>query len=110
MLLMEFHGSEAGVKEQAETVQDLARDHGGEDFQWASTPEERTRLWTARHKAYFAGAADAPGLPLPEHRHLRAHLAPGREHQRVGRRGRSLGHPVLDRRPRGRRQLPPQPT
>jgi D-lactate dehydrogenase (cytochrome) len=54
MLLMEFHGSEAGVKEQAETVQHLAREHGGEDFQWARTPEERTRLWTARHQAYFA--------------------------------------------------------
>ncbi len=54
MLLMEFHGSEAGVKEQAETVQMLAREHGGEDFQWARTPEERTRLWTARHQAYFA--------------------------------------------------------
>jgi hypothetical protein len=61
MLLMEFHGSEAGVKEQAETVQDLARDHGGEDFQWASTPEERTKLWTARHKAYFAALQTRPG-------------------------------------------------
>ncbi len=54
MLLMEFHGSEAGVQEQAETVQMLAREHGGEDFQWARTPEERTKLWTARHQAYFA--------------------------------------------------------
>jgi D-lactate dehydrogenase (cytochrome) len=54
MLLMEFHGSEAGVQEQAETVQMLARENGGEAFQWAKTPEERTRLWTARHQAYFA--------------------------------------------------------
>jgi D-lactate dehydrogenase (cytochrome) len=61
LLLMEFHGSEAGVKEQAETVQALASDFGGEDFQWASTPEERTRLWTARHKAYFAGMQANPG-------------------------------------------------
>jgi D-lactate dehydrogenase (cytochrome) len=61
MLLMEFHGSEAGVKEQAETVQDITGELGGEDFQWASTPEERTRLWTARHKAYFAGMQTNPG-------------------------------------------------
>ncbi len=61
MLLMEFHGSEDGVKEQAETVQALASEQGGEDFQWATTPEERTRLWTARHKAYFAGMQAHPG-------------------------------------------------
>ncbi len=61
MLLMEFHGSDAGVKEQAETVQAIASEAGGEDFQWASTPEERTRLWTARHKAYFAGMQTNPG-------------------------------------------------
>ena len=61
MLLMEFHGSEAGVKEQAETVQALAHDKGGEDFEWARTPEERTRLWTARHQAYFAALQTRPG-------------------------------------------------
>ena len=61
MLLMEFHGSEAGVKEQAETVQAIAREMGGEHFEWATTPEERTRLWTARHKAYFAGMSANPG-------------------------------------------------
>jgi D-lactate dehydrogenase (cytochrome) len=61
MLLMEFHGSPAGVAEQAATVQDLAREHGGADFEWASTPEERTRLWTARHHAYFAALQMRPG-------------------------------------------------
>ncbi len=61
MLLMEFHGSPASVREQAEVVQALATDAGGEDFEWASTPEERTRLWTARHKAYFAGMQTNPG-------------------------------------------------
>ncbi len=61
MLLMEFHGSPAGVKEQAETVQDLASGHGGQAFEWATTPEERTRLWTARHNAYFAGVQSRPG-------------------------------------------------
>ena len=61
MLLMEFHGSAASVKEQAETVQAITAELGGEDFEWASTPEERTRLWTARHKAYFAGMQMSPG-------------------------------------------------
>jgi D-lactate dehydrogenase (cytochrome) len=61
MLLMEFHGSEASVREQAETVQAIAAEQGGEGFEWASSPEERTRLWTARHRAYFAGMAANPG-------------------------------------------------
>ena len=61
MLLMEFHGSPLGVKEQAETVQELAGNHGGKAFEWATTPEERTRLWTARHNAYFAAIQSRPG-------------------------------------------------
>jgi len=61
MLLMEFHGSPASVKEQAETVQEIAREFGGNDFEWATTPEERTRLWTARHNAYFAAIQSKPG-------------------------------------------------
>jgi D-lactate dehydrogenase (cytochrome) len=61
MLLMEFHGSPAGVAEQAQVVQELAGEHGGQAFEWASTPEERTRLWTARHHAYFAALQTRPG-------------------------------------------------
>ena len=61
MLLMEFHGTEAGVREQAELVQEIASELGGEDFQWATTPEERSRLWTARHHAYFAALQMKPG-------------------------------------------------
>lgn len=61
MLLMEFHGSDASVKEQAATVQEIASEFGGADFQWATTPEERTKLWTARHHAYFAGLQLKPG-------------------------------------------------
>ena len=61
MLLMEFHGSPAGVKEQAELVQEIASEFGGNAFEWASTPEERTRLWTARHNAYFAAIQSRPG-------------------------------------------------
>ena len=61
MLLMEFHGTPNSVKEQAELVQELASGHGGNAFEWASTPEERTRLWTARHNAYFAALQSKPG-------------------------------------------------
>ncbi|MEY4362828.1 MAG: hypothetical protein RLZZ24_180 [Pseudomonadota bacterium] len=61
MLLMEFHGSPASVQEQAQTVQEIATEHGGESFEWATTPEERTRLWTARHNAYFAAIQSKPG-------------------------------------------------
>ena len=61
MLLMEFHGSPTSVKEQAETVQEIASEFGGNAVEWASTPDERTRLWTARHNAYFAAVQSRPG-------------------------------------------------
>ena len=64
MLLMEFHGTPASVQEQAETVQDIAKEFGGNAFEWASTPEERTRLWTARHNAYFAAVQSRPGCQV----------------------------------------------
>jgi D-lactate dehydrogenase (cytochrome) len=64
MLLMEFHGSPASVKEQAETVQELASENGGAAFDWASTPEERTKLWTARHNAYFAALQSRAGCKI----------------------------------------------
>ncbi len=61
LLLMEFHGSPASVKEQAEMVQEIASEFGGNAFEWATAPEERTRLWTARHNAYFAAIQSKPG-------------------------------------------------
>jgi D-lactate dehydrogenase (cytochrome) len=61
LLLFEFHGTPAGVEEQTAAVQEIAHDHGGHDFQWATTPEERTRLWAARHNAYFACLQLKPG-------------------------------------------------
>ena len=61
LLLMEFHGSPASVKEQAELVQEITAEFGGNAFEWATTPEERTRLWTARHNAYFAAIQSKPG-------------------------------------------------
>ncbi|NMM37591.1 MAG: FAD-binding protein [Glaciimonas sp.] len=61
LLLFEFHGSEHGVQEQAQRVQDIAAEHGASGFEWATRPEDRTRLWTARHNAYFALLQMRPG-------------------------------------------------
>lgn len=60
-LFFEFHGSPAGVKEQAEAVQTIVREHGGMDFEWASRPEDRSRLWQARHDVYYACLGLKPG-------------------------------------------------
>jgi D-lactate dehydrogenase (cytochrome) len=60
-LWIEFHGTEAGVAEQAELVQAIATENGGEGFEWATKPEDRNRLWSARHQAYFAGLQLRPG-------------------------------------------------
>ena len=60
-LLFEFHGSAAGVREQAQTMEAIADEHGGSAFQWATQPEDRSRLWKARHNAYYAALALAPG-------------------------------------------------
>lgn len=54
LLLFEFHGSEQGVQEQATLVQQIADEHGAIGFEWATRPEDRSRLWQARHNAYFA--------------------------------------------------------
>ncbi|MEQ8747753.1 FAD-linked oxidase C-terminal domain-containing protein [Pyruvatibacter sp.] len=61
MLFLEFHGSAAGVREQAQRVADLAQANGGGDFEWATRAEDRTRLWEARHSAYYAALALSPG-------------------------------------------------
>ena len=61
MLLCEFHGTAAGVEEQATTVQSIAAANGGLDFEWATRQEERTRLWQARHDAYLACMQLRPG-------------------------------------------------
>ena len=53
-LWYEFHGTTRGVEEQATQMQEIARSHGGLDFEWSTRPEERSRLWQARHDAYFA--------------------------------------------------------
>ncbi|MFD2272033.1 FAD-linked oxidase C-terminal domain-containing protein [Undibacterium arcticum] len=61
LLLFEFHGSEQGVQEQAELVQSIAAEHSAVGFEWATRPEDRSRLWTARHNAYFALLQMRPG-------------------------------------------------
>jgi D-lactate dehydrogenase (cytochrome) len=60
-LFFEFHGSPAAVEEQAQAVQGIAAEYGGLDFQWATRPEDRTRLWQARHDAYYACLGLRPG-------------------------------------------------
>jgi D-lactate dehydrogenase (cytochrome) len=60
-LFFEFHGSDSGVREQAETVQQIAGGNGGHRFEWASHPEDRKKLWNARHNAFFAALQLKPG-------------------------------------------------
>ena len=60
-LFIEFHGTEAGVAEQVELVKAIAGDLGGGEFRWSVKPEERTKLWQARHDAYYAGLSMRPG-------------------------------------------------
>jgi D-lactate dehydrogenase (cytochrome) len=61
-LFFEFHGSEAGVREQSAAMESISDEFGGSAFQWATRPEERTRLWKARHDAYYAALALKPGM------------------------------------------------
>jgi D-lactate dehydrogenase (cytochrome) len=61
LLLMEFHGTNKTVQEQIEAVKSIAQDHNALDFEWANTPEERNKLWSARHNAYFAALSAHPG-------------------------------------------------
>jgi D-lactate dehydrogenase (cytochrome) len=60
-LFFEFHGSPRGVEEQVAQVKELAGENGGTAFRWTSTPEERSKLWQARHDAYYAALARRPG-------------------------------------------------
>ncbi len=98
------------VAEQSEQFGEIAREHGGGPFDWATRPEDRTRLWQARHDAYWAGARPAPRRPGDRDRRVRADLAarrlPGRDP------GRHRGEPAgrADPRPCRRRQFPPHPA
>jgi D-lactate dehydrogenase (cytochrome) len=60
-LFFEFHGTEASVAEQAERVGAIAEGWNGGGFKWATKPEDRSKLWEARHKAYYAAISLKPG-------------------------------------------------
>jgi D-lactate dehydrogenase (cytochrome) len=60
-LFFEFHGTDSGVAEQADLMQQICADNGGSAFEWATKPEQRSRLWKARHNAYYAAMALMPG-------------------------------------------------
>ncbi len=60
-LFLEFEGSPLSVQEQVETLKEISQGLGGMDFQWADKPEDRSRLWAARHDMYYAGLAYRPG-------------------------------------------------
>ena len=60
-LMVEFHGTPAGVAEQAERFGEIVAEHGGTGFAWADRPEDRSRLWRMRHQAYWAILAARPG-------------------------------------------------
>jgi D-lactate dehydrogenase (cytochrome) len=64
MLFLEFHGTEAGVAEQSERFGEIAAEFGGGPFEWTTRPEERTRLWEARHNAAFAVSTLRPGCRI----------------------------------------------
>jgi D-lactate dehydrogenase (cytochrome) len=61
MLLVEFHGTEASVAEQAERFGAIVADNGGGNFIWATRPEDRTKLWQARHDGFWAQMTLRPG-------------------------------------------------
>ncbi|MFT4096635.1 MAG: FAD-linked oxidase C-terminal domain-containing protein [Rhodoblastus sp.] len=54
MLFLEFHGTDKGVEEQTTRFKEIAEEHGGGPFNWTTKPEERTKLWQARHDVYWA--------------------------------------------------------
>lgn len=62
MLFVEFHGTEAGVAEQSQRFGEIAAEYGGGPFEWATKAEDRSKLWQARHDAYWAAKALRPGF------------------------------------------------
>nr|WP_246332074.1 FAD-linked oxidase C-terminal domain-containing protein [Sphingomonas chungangi] len=60
-LFFEFHGSGSGVAEQIAMVSEIAGANGGGEFRWSNLPEERAKLWKARHEAYYAAVNLRPG-------------------------------------------------
>ena len=93
------HGSEQGVREQVETVGALAGENTGGEFRWATRPEDRSRLWQARHDAYYAAIALRPGAQgwptdvcVPISNLARVHPRDPLRHRRVGLLAPIVGH------------------
>ncbi len=99
-LFFEFHGAtEASVVEQARLAEAAARENGGRGFEWATRPEDRARLWKARHEAYYAALALRPGAKgwttdvcVPISRLTEAVLAAQRDLADSTLRGALVGH------------------
>jgi D-lactate dehydrogenase (cytochrome) len=64
MLFLEFHGTEASVAEQSQRFGEIAAELGGGPFEWTTRPEDRTRLWEARHHAALSCMALRPGAHI----------------------------------------------
>ena len=105
-LFLEFHGTAASTREQVETFAEIAANEGGGEFRWAERPEERSKLWQARHDAYWAVRGLAPGRRDRHHRCLRADLGACRLRRRDPCRHRGDGPARPHRRPCRRRQFP----
>jgi len=60
-LFLEFHGSDAGVQEQAQRMGEICEEFGGGDFRWTTDAEERDTMWQARHDAAWAAISLRPG-------------------------------------------------
>ena len=63
-LFLEFHGTASGAREQVEAFAEIARAEGGGEYRWAERPEDRTKLWQARHDAYWAARGLKPGAEV----------------------------------------------
>jgi D-lactate dehydrogenase (cytochrome) len=63
-LFLEFHGTEKATREQVETFSEIAAENGGGEFKWAERPEDRKKLWAARHDAYWAARTYRPGTDV----------------------------------------------
>ena len=105
-LFVEFHGSDAGVAEQSQRFGDIVAELGGGPFDWATKPEDRSRLWQARHDGYHAARRLRPGRAGVRHRRLRADLAAGRMRHRDASRDRRAQSGRAHSRPCRRRQFP----
>ena len=110
MLFLEFHGTEASVAEQSQRFGEIAAEFGGGPFTWTTRPEERTRLWEARHHAAMSCFALRPGAAMiatdvcvPISRLAECVTETRRDIARQPAAG-------ADRRPYRRRQLPPDPV